>query len=173
MQVVKTKINCVGVNVMFDSGADWSFVTKTCADKLGLRNMGKKSLTYCCFAEEERVREEKLRDIFEIKVDKDTVKLIGMNVICCLMYRSRVPHDILDAFAGIAFEEDYGKGRSVKIDILIALHNYCTLVKNSCLKSTSGLVAQETAFGWMLSGVWYNDRSRSEQNGDRRKMKIT
>ena len=136
------------------------------SDKLGLRNMGKKSLTYCCFAEETTVREEKLRDIFDIKVGKDIVKLIGMNVICCLMYRSRVPRDILDAFAGIAFEEDHGKGRSVKIDILIGLHNYWTLVKNSCLKSTSGLVAQETAFGWMLSGVWYNDRSRSEQNHD-------
>ena len=45
MQVVKTKIHGVGVNVMFDSGADRSFVTKTCGDKLGLRNMGKKSLT--------------------------------------------------------------------------------------------------------------------------------
>ena len=82
MQVVKTKINGVGVNVMFDSGADRSFVTKTCADKLGLRNMGKKSLTYCCFAEEETVREDKLRDIFEMKVNKDTVKLIGSVVQC-------------------------------------------------------------------------------------------
>ena len=140
MQVVKTKINGVGVNVMLDSDVDRSFVTKTCADKLGLRNMGKKSLTYCCFAEEETVREEKLRDIFEMKVNKDTVKLIGMNVICCSMYRSR--------------------------DILIGLDNYWALVKNNCLKSTSGLVAQETAFGWMLSGVLYNDRSRSEQNHD-------
>ena len=78
VQVVKTKINGVGVNVMLDSGADRSFVTKPCADKLGLRNIGKKSLTYCCFAEEETVGEEKFRDIFEIKVDKDTVKLIGM-----------------------------------------------------------------------------------------------
>ncbi|KAK3770051.1 hypothetical protein RRG08_043209 [Elysia crispata] len=110
MQVVKTKIHGVGVNVMFDSGADRSFVTKTCGDKLGLRNM--------------------------------------------------------DAFAWIPFEEDYGKGRSVKIDILIGLDNYWALMKNNCLKSTSGLVAQETAFGWMLSGVWYNDRSRSEQNHD-------
>ena len=166
MQVVKTKINGVGVNVMFDSGADRSFVTKTCADKLGLRNMGKKSLTYCCFAEEGTVRKEKLRDIFEMKVNKDTVKLIGMNVICCSMYRSRVPHDILDAFTGIPFEEDYGKGRPVKIDILIGLDNYWALMNNKCVKSTSGLVAQETAFGWMLSGAWYNDRSRSEQNHD-------
>ena len=166
MQVVKTKINGVDVNVMFDSGADRSFVTKTCADKLGLRNMGKKSLTYCCFAEEGTVRKEKLRDIFEMKVNKDTVKLIGMNVICCSMYRSRVPHDILDAFTGIPFEEDYGKGRPVKIDILIGLDNYWALMNNKCVKSTSGLVAQETAFGWMLSGAWYNDRSRSEQNHD-------
>ena len=87
-----------------------------------------------------------------MKVNKDTVKLIGMNVICCSMYRSRVPYDILDAFAWIPFEEDYGKGRSVKIDILIGLDNYWALMKNNCLKSTSGLVAQETAFGWMLSG---------------------
>ena len=82
------------------------------------------------------------------------------------MYRSRVPHDILDAFTGIPFEEDYGKGRPVKIDILIGLDNYWALMNNKCVKSTSGLVAQETAFGWMLSGAWYNDRSRSEQNHD-------
>ena len=39
-------------------------------------------------------------------------------------------------------------------------------MNNNCLKSTSGLVAQETAFGWMLSGPWYYDKSRSEQNHD-------
>ena len=82
------------------------------------------------------------------------------------MYRSRVPHDILDAFIGVALEEDYGKGRSVKIDILIGLDNYWALINKNCLKSTSGLVAQETAFRWMLYGAWYNDRSGSEQNHD-------
>ena len=101
-----------------------------------------------------------------MKVNQYTVKLIGMNVICCSMYRPCVTHDILDAFSGIPFEDDYGKGRSVKIDIFIALDNNWALMKNNCLNSTSGLVAHETAFGWMLSGACYNDRSMSEQNHD-------
>ena len=64
-----------------------------------------------------------MRDIFEMKVNKDTVELIGMNMICCSIHRSCVPHDTLDAFTGVYFAEDYGKGRPVKIGMLIGLDN--------------------------------------------------
>ena len=60
IQVVKTKINGVGVNVLFDSGADRSFVTKTCADKLRLRNMGKKSRTFIIVALQKKKQRRKV-----------------------------------------------------------------------------------------------------------------
>ncbi|RUS68645.1 hypothetical protein EGW08_023593 [Elysia chlorotica] len=156
MQVVHTQINGVDVNVMFDSGSDRSFVTTACANKLGLMKVGKENISYCCFAEEERVRETEMKDIFEMKVNcKIPVKLIGMNVICRSMYRSSIPHDVLNAFTGVPFEEDYRKGRPVEIDILIGLDSYWSLMGKNIVKSSCGLVAQETSFGWMLSGVWY------------------
>ena len=153
MQVVKTVIGGVEVNVMFDSGSDRSFITSSCAQRLNLNVVGQETLNYCRFAEKTQVRDGKLRQIYEFAVDGQRLKLIGMDVICSSMYRSPVPKDVLEHFKCVSFNEDFRLGRSVKVDILIGLDHYWSLIKSD-RKSSEGLVAQETAFGWMLSGGW-------------------
>ena len=78
------------------------------------------------------------------------------------MYRAPVPYDIISLFTdkNVQFNEDFVTGRQVKIDILIGLDLYWSLIldqKYSC----SGLVAQKTVFGWMLSGTYQNEYGRS------------
>ncbi|KAK3731737.1 hypothetical protein RRG08_035406 [Elysia crispata] len=75
MQVVKTKIAGAEVNVMFDSGSDRSFVTLECARKLDLQSVGKESLAYCCFGENESRKGE--RDVFELRAFGERVRLVG------------------------------------------------------------------------------------------------
>ena len=73
------------------------------------------------------------------------------------LYRTPVPKDIVKLFPGIPLEEDYEKGRGVEVDILIGLdwYMYWPLIKKQ-ERSLEGLVAQETAFGWMLSESYLN-----------------
>ena len=81
------------------------------------------------------------------------------------MYRAPVSQDMLNLFICILFQEDYAKGREVSIDILIGLDWYWSLIKNQ-ISSMSGLVAQQTSFGWMLSGAFhYNRNSSNSQSG--------
>ena len=104
MQVVKTKIAGAEVNVMFDSGSDRSFVTLECARKLDLQSVGKESLAYCCFGENESRKGE--RDVFELRAFGERVRLVGMNQICSSMFRAPVPTDLLERFIRIPFCED-------------------------------------------------------------------
>ena len=151
MQVVKTKIAGAEVNVMFDSGSDRSFVTLECARKLDLQSVGKESLAYCCFGENESRKGE--RDVFELRAFGERVRLVGMNQICSSMFRAPVPTDLLERFIRIPFCEDFEKGRSITVDILIGLDWYWPLIRDQKIGS-GGLVAQETVFGWILSGSY-------------------
>ena len=70
------------------------------------------------------------------------------------MVRAPVPLKRLKEFEGVDFEEDYRSDRVVDVDILIGLDFYWDLKGTKQVRSEVGLVAQETKFSWMLSGVW-------------------
>lgn len=153
MQVVKTYIKGVEVNVMFDSGSDRSFITDTCAKKLGLEVTKQEYLQYSCFGNQNKVYDGKPKNVYELEVQDMKLNLIGMEVICSSMYRAPVPQQVLDNFRHLKFNENFDEGRSVQVDILIGLDHYWYLIKNRH-QVEKGLVAQETVFGWMLSGEW-------------------
>ena len=136
-----------GVNVMFDSGSDRSFVTLECARKLDLQSVGKESLAYCCFGENESRKGK--RDVFELRAFGERVRLVGMNQICSSMFRAPVPTDLLERFIRIPFCENFEKGRSITVDVLIGLDWYWPLIRDQKIGS-DGLVAQKTVFGWIL-----------------------
>ena len=95
-----------------------------------------------------------MKDVFELNACGERIKLLGMETICSSMYRAPVPRDILNLFKGIPFQEDYAKGQSVRIDILTGLDWYWPLIKSQRTSTQIVLLAQETIFGWMLSGVF-------------------
>ena len=119
MQVVKTAIAGVEVNVMFDSGSDRSFITLECARKMKLEKIGKEPLEYICFGERTLRKGEK--DVYVLDVCRERIILIGMSNICSTMLRAPVPADLLKTFSSLPLSEDYGKSRSVRVDILIGL----------------------------------------------------
>ena len=64
-----------------------------------------------------------------------------------------MPTDLLERFIRIPFCEDFEKGRSITVDILIGLDWYWPLIRDQKIGS-GGFVAQETVFGWILSGSY-------------------
>ena len=116
-QVVKTAIAGAEINVLFDSGSDSSFITLECAMKLKLEKIGKELLDYICFGEITSRKGEK--DVYVLDACGERIRLIGMNTICSSMLRAPVPADLLKTFSSLPLSEDYGKSRSVRVDILI------------------------------------------------------
>lgn len=168
MQVVHAKICGTDVSIMFDSGSDRSFVTNECAKKLKLKVVKRELLQYNCFGEN-AIREEE-KDVFELNFDATRIHLIGMKYICQPMHRSAIPQELLSDFSEIPFSEEYDKDKLIKIDILIGLDLYWSLIRSQRGDASRGLVAQETLFGWMLSGVYSRQRTRGESENQSRAL---
>ena len=170
MQVVKTEIEGVGLNVMFDSGSDRSFISAKCAHKMKLKAVDSEKVNFACFSEEKPSGKKELRNVHELKLKKNsenlTVRLLEIPVICTEMVRAPVPQEVLEQFEGVNFEEDYKSDRVVEVDILIGLDFYWDLIGTKQVRSKVGLVAQETKFGWMLSGFWAGgEKGGTTRNG--------
>lgn len=165
MQVIKTKVNGVEVSLLFDSGSDRSFVNASTAQLLKLKPIGCEELSYSCFGEQNAgKRKQKPMTLYELEHNGIKMKLLEIPDICSPMHRSAVPLEALATFEDIVFTECYETGRSVKIDILIGLDCYWDIVGTN-VKTNGGLVAQETRFGWMLSGYWESSLQRNLENG--------
>ena len=74
MQVIKTKIEGVGLNVMFDSGSDRSFISAKCAHKLKLKAIDFEMVKFACFSEEKPSGKRELRNVHQLKL-KRAVKI--------------------------------------------------------------------------------------------------
>ena len=88
---------------------------------------------------------------------KNDIWLLVVDIIYSTMYRAAVVcRDMLVIFLNtcIVFQEFvlYGRGSLVSICILTGLDWYWSLIKNQ-ISSYSCLVAQETSFDWMFSGL--------------------
>jgi len=70
------------------------------------------------------------------------------------MVRQKVPESISKGF-DFPLYENLGKDDTIKIEILIGLDCYWSLIKDMKQLDT-GLTAQCTSFGWMVSGSYKN-----------------
>ena len=74
-------------------------------------------------------------------------------MICAPLYRQRIPDHVLKSFDQMQLADVYEESGPVQVDILIGLDSYWKLVKPGIVCLSEGLVAQETLFGWVVSGL--------------------
>ena len=77
--------------------------------------------------------------------------------ICAPVYRPDIPLHVLQSFEGLSIEADCSDGGEVQVDVLIGLDAYWKFMKSGIVGNTGGLVAQESVFGWVLSGSLVDD----------------
>ena len=82
-----------------------------------------------------------------------TVLVTEIPKICIPLHRKQIPNKILESLGKISLAEDYTRDTKLDIDILIGLDQYWNFVDPQGVPVTQGLVAQRTAFGWMISGT--------------------
>ena len=140
-----TASGCTGksgiVTVLFDTGSDRSYVSSRLVKRVEPEWVGTQPIAYSAFGTDHGGKSE-LRNLFHVNlkcVDDSYVSLIATEIptICAPVYRPDIPLHVLQSF-----EED----------VLIGLDAYWKFMKAGIVRGPEGLVAQESVFGWVLSG---------------------
>jgi hypothetical protein len=80
------------------------------------------------------------------------LKAVEVKIICPHMIRPSIPRELLKSLGQLELADQYTSDREITVDILIGLDMYWKFMKQGFLQLLDGLVAQDTTFGWVLSG---------------------
>lgn len=164
MQVLKLEVRgrngIVEANVLFDSGADRTYVSSDLVNQIDPEFQRSERVAFCSFGNGKASKEE-LRNIYSLelrgsKTGCGVIAATEVPVVCAPLFRRSIPSEVLSQFGTVKLVEDYRQSQVLKIDILIGMDNYWKFVRHDVvqLPENSGLVAQKTVFGWILSGSY-------------------
>ena len=150
------------MNILFDSGSDKSYISSSCVKRLGLSPIGREKISGALFGQS-KPNECKIRNKFRLTLK--TVEGIGEEMIvtesptiCTPIQRPKLPETILESLKRrglkLASESMGDSDSHLNIDILIGLDYYWYFIKPNICPITDHLSAQESKFGWILSGSW-------------------
>ncbi|MCG8429755.1 MAG: hypothetical protein MJA29_01075, partial [Candidatus Omnitrophica bacterium] len=151
-------------NVLLDTGADLTYVSSSLVSKIRPKWVGSEPIAYASFGG--KSSNGQLRNMYDLHMsgvvgsEGIDVTAVEIPVICAPLNRPQIPNHILDDFSGTGIlfaDPNHGEGERT-IDILVGIDWYWDLVKGGLKKHKEGPVAQETIFGWVISGS-VSDRS--------------
>ena len=155
-----TASGCTGKSgiftVLFDTDSDRSYVSSRLVKRVEPEWVGTQPIAYSAFGTDHGGKSE-LRNLFHVNlkcVDDSYVSLFATEIptICAPVYRPDIPLHVLQSFEELSIEADCSDGGEVQIDVLIGLDAYWKFMKAGIVRGPEGLVAQESVFGWVLSG---------------------
>ena len=144
------------VTVLFDTGSDRSYISSKLVKQIDPEWAGAQHVAYSAFGSDCGGSSE-LRNLFHIELtcaDRSCVTLLATEIpsICAPVYRPEVPLHVLRSFGELSFDVDRPESGEVQIDILIGLDTYWRFMEADIVCGSGGLVAQDSVFGWILSG---------------------
>ena len=153
---VMTVTGPVKAQLIFDTGSDRSYVSERLRKKVGGQWKGSVEMTYAAFGVADRV-------VFVVFMSLNLqvptslpvvqrIELVEVPVLCAPLMRPSVEAH-LQSFHHVEMADNISSETPLQIDILIGQDTYWSLVRTGLIRSPEGLVAQETVFGWVLSGL--------------------
>ena len=155
--------------VMFDTGSDRSYVTQDLVNRVKPKWVDSEPVSFASFGSGKPSKTD-LRHIFSVNLQDNhgtdqPLLATAVDVICVPLSRPSLGHDILNSFGDISFADHYETGSVVKIDILIGMDSYWRFVLPQVLYSeVADLIAQNSVFGWIVSGCLWSGSSASHCN---------
>ena len=148
----------VPVNVLFDSASDRSYVTAEVVKQVGPNWMRSESVAYAAFGGASSDVVE--RDVYELSLtstDPDlfstvTMQAIRVPVICAPLHRPSLPASVMVELAHLPMA-DRPPPDELHVHVLVGMDYFWRLVRPAVHCTQGGPVAQETALGWMVSGL--------------------
>ena len=152
----------VTATVVFDTGAECSYVSSQFRKKLRPKLLGHDWVSYGAFGGES-ASTPSLSPVFLVQLkDMDgwchTVELAEVPIICPPLERTPVPAQVLEQFTCLGLADEYGRHKRFHVDVLIGQDYYWTLVEFNTGQRRGALVALSTPFGYLLSGAWGSGR---------------
>ncbi|KAK4324412.1 hypothetical protein Pmani_004972 [Petrolisthes manimaculis] len=161
LQTAKVKVlskggKSVEANVMFDLGADTTYVSHDFVKRIKPKWITSKYTSYSAFGNKKSQGSQE-RNVYDVKlIDREgnnhSVFAVEVTTICPPLSRQRVPYDVLRSLSHLQLADDYGHDRDLTLDILVGVDNYWRFVSADNVVRFDDLVAHESKFGWILSG---------------------
>ena len=145
------------VNILFDSGAERSYISSSCARDLGLIPIDKVKVSVALFGQA-KPSQPQWRNRYCLNFPTKNITVIETPMICSPIHKPKLPPYIVNKLreSGLTIADgsivDYHN--HMEIDVLVGLDYFWQLVKPNVTRITESLSAQETDFGWILSGSW-------------------
>ena len=149
----------VEATVLFDSGSDRTYVTESLVKRVGAEWVASQPVSFAAFGGGKASSGD--RNVYKMSVKGASVPscevksftAVSVPVICAPLSRPSVPLSQLSDFHGMTLAEDSFTDRTLCVDILIGLDCYWTMMRSGVVISSSGLTAQDSCFGWVVSGA--------------------
>jgi hypothetical protein len=147
----------VEATLMFDSGSDRTYVTTDLVKRAKLKPHSSVDISYAPFGGGKSGIQS--RNVYRVRArgaygSRGLQQFVATEVpiICSPLNRPSIPSQLVQSLPKVEFADDYCKEGPLRIDILVGLDQYWHLVGQGVIRIAEGTVAQETEFGWILSG---------------------
>ena len=167
VKVLDDKGNKIEANVLFDSGADRSFISSKFLKRVKAKWVRTECMPCNSFGGHST---DNFHNIFNISLcdlqgGYHSLFAAEVPLVAAPLCRFKVPTALISEFSGIEWADDYCNRDKLLIDILIGQDSYWQFTpKTPSIQKQGGLVAIETVFGWILSGSWSAPRPAPVDN---------
>ena len=156
----------IEATLLFDSGSDRSYVTNSLVRKVRPKWLSSLNVTYAAFGGGKSNNDA--RNVYQLRTKGvhggsksfELLSAVEVPVICAPLQRPKVSQGSLEPLRSLPLADEYSEGRNMAIDILVGLDHYWDLMKSGFFRLPGGPVAQETVYGWVVSGSCPSDPNR-------------
>ena len=135
-------------NILFDSGADRTYISKNLVDKIRPEYIESNVLSFAAFGAEAPTNAVK-RDVYSVCLGGECVRATCVPHICAPIYQPSIPTSLLKLMPEII---EAKAGDTLKIDVLVGMDCYWRLMTGTTKFLTPDLAAQKSKLGWVVSG---------------------
>ena len=144
------------VLVLFDTGADRSYVTQNLVNRIRPEFVESKTISCASFGAIEPSAAER-REIYNIVLEGGgsavSINATCVPTICAPLFQPSVPAHLLQSLpTGVSDLVSVPAGQDLKVDVLIGMDAYWHFFTSEVVWISDELVAHRTHFGWVLSG---------------------
>lgn len=157
VRVMNGEGKCVNATILFDTGSDRSYVSKSFIKYVRPTWLNCEPMCYSAFGNNSS--QKLMCDLYDLKLlnskgQVHSLVAVEIDTICAPLLRPKVPNDILRGYDYLSFADDYFRNQHINVDILVGVDSYWKFMIPNQISLQNGLVAQECVFGWVLSGSW-------------------
>ena len=154
--LVAGRTGAVEANILFDTGADRSYISRDLVKRIGPECVGSQYLAYSAFGTGKSSGHE-LRNVFAVDAKGihgscETLILTEVPQICAPIFQTAVSEELIRTLQSLGVTDVCNESSHMQVDILLGLDCYWKFMSPKLVTVSDGLVAQETVFGWIVSG---------------------